>query len=192
MTANTPRGYTYPLYTDPHDFPTQIQDFATDVDTDVQAQVNLETNMLNQPSARASGSAAQAIASNTDVTVTYATEEYDNAGLFTLVSPTIMTFSELGIYWIEGGAEWSSNADSTLSGCSLRLVSSVFGVRANHSPRRGTDSTPDTIGAYVNVSTLHEITVVGETISMVARHNLPVASQLTNRHLTATKISEDN
>jgi hypothetical protein len=192
MPANTPRGYSYPLYTDAHDFPAAIQDLATDIDTDVQAQVNLETNMLDQPSARVSANAPLVIASNTDVTVTYATEEYDNGGLFVIGSPTIFTFTELGLYWIEGGAEWSSNADSTTSACQLRLVSSAFGIRAAHSPRRGVDSTPDTIGAYVNVSCLHEITVVGETISMVARHNLPVASQLTNRHLTATKISEDN
>ena len=33
MPANTSRGYSYPLYTDSTDFPTQIQDLATDVDT---------------------------------------------------------------------------------------------------------------------------------------------------------------
>lgn len=192
MTQNTPRGYTYPLYTDPHDFPTQIQDLATDIDSDIQGQINLQANMLDQPSARASASAAQAIASNTDVTVTYATEDYDNAGMFTLVSPTIMTVSELGLYWISASANWSGNADSTTSAVQLRIVSSAFGIRAAHSPRRGVNSTPDSIEADVNVSCLHEITVVGETISVVARHNLPVGSQLTNRNLTITKISEDN
>lgn len=192
MPANTPRGYSYPLYTDPRDFPAQIQDLAQDIDTDVAAQLALQTNHLDQPSARVSATLAQAIASNTDVTLTWATEEYDNAGLFVIGSPTIMTFSELGIYWIEAWAEFSSNADSTTSGCQLRIVSSAFGIRAAHGPRRGVDATPDSLACQVNVSTLHEITVVGETISIVGRHNLPVGSQVTNRSFTATKISEDD
>ena len=192
MPANTPRGYSYPLYTDPRDFPAQIQDLATDIDTDVAAQVALETNMLDQPSARVSASAALAIATNTDVTLTWATEEYDNGGLFVIGSPTIFTVNELGIYWIHAWAEFSANADSTTSGCQLRIVSSAFGIRAVHGPRRGVDSTPDSIACRVNVSTLHEITVVGETISIVGRHNLPVASQVTTRAFSITKISEDD
>lgn len=192
MPANTPRGYSYPLYTDPRDFPAQMQDLAQDIDLDVAAQLALQTNHLDQPSARVSASAALAIASNTDVTLTWATEEYDNAGLFVIGSPTIMTFNELGIYWIEAWAEFSGNTDSTTSGCMLRIVSSAFGTRAAHGPRRGIDATPDSIAVQVNVSTLHEITVVGETISIVGRHNLPVASQVTNRAFTATKISEDD
>lgn len=192
MTANTARGYTYPLYTDPRDFPAQMQDLATDIDTDVAAQLALQTNHLDEPSARVSANAALAIASNTDVTLTWATEEYDNAGLFVIGSPTIFTVNELGLYWIHAWAEFSSNADSTTSGCLLRIVSSAFGTRASHSPRRGVDSTPDSIACRVNVSTLHEITVVGETISIVGRHNLPVASQVTNRAFSITKISEDD
>lgn len=192
MPQNTPRGYSYPLYTDAHDFPAAIQDLAQDIDADVAAQLALQTNHLNQPSARVSASAAQAIATNTDVILTWATEEYDNAGLFVIGSPTIMTFSELGIYWIEAWADFSANADSTTSGCQLRIVSSAFGTRAVHGPRRGIDATPDSISCQVNVSTLHEITAVGETIHIVGRHNLPTGSQVTNRAFTATKISEDD
>lgn len=192
MTANTPRGYTYPLYTDPRDFPTQMQDLATDIDTDVAAQLALEVNHLDEPSARVSASAALAIASNADVTLTWAVEEYDNAGLFVIGSPTLFTVNELGLYWIHAWAEFSSNADSTTSACQLRIVSSAFGTRAVHSPRRGVDATPDSIACRVHVSTLHEITVVGETITIVGRHNLPVPSQVTTRAFSITKISEDD
>lgn len=192
MPQNTARGYSYPLYTDPRDFPAQMQDLATDIDTDVAAQLALQTNMLDQPSARVSASAPLALAASTDVTVTWATEEYDNAGLFVIGSPTIFTVNELGLYWIHAYAEFSSNADSTTAGCSLRIVSSAFGNRAAHGPRRGVDSTPDSLACFVNVSTLHEITVVGETISVVARQSLPGASQVTNRAFSITKISEDD
>lgn len=192
MPANTPRGYSYPLYTDPRDFPAQMEDLARDIDTDVAAQLALQTNMLDQPSARVSANTAQAVASNTDVTVTWATEEFDNAGLWVIGSPTIFTVNELGIYWIHAWAEFSSNADSTTSGALLRIVSSAFGTRASHGPRRGIDATPDSIAIQVHVSTLHEITVVGETISVVARHNLPVGSQVVNRAFSITKISEDD
>lgn len=192
MPQNTARGYSYPLYTDAHDFPTQLQDLATDIDTDVAAQLALQTNMLDQPSARVSASAPQALAASTDVTLTWAVEEYDNAGLFVIGSPTLFTVNELGLYWIHAYADFSSNADSTTAGCSLRIVSSAFGNRAAHGPRRGINSTPDSLSCQVNVSTLHEITVVGETITVVARQSLPGASQVTNRAFSITKISEDD
>lgn len=192
MPANTPRGYSYPLYTDAHNFPAAIQDLAQDIDVDVAAQLALQTNYLDQPSARVSSNVVQAIASNTDVTLTWATEEYDNAGLWVAGSPAIFTVNELGIYWIEAWAEFSANADSTTSGAMLRIVSSAFGTRAAHGPRRGINSTPDSIAIQVHVGTLHEITVVGETISVVGRHNLPVGSQVVDRAFTITKISEDN
>ena len=64
MPANTPRGYTYPLYTDPADFPAQVQDFAQDVDVDVQALATTVTNALNSPSARVTETANQAITQN--------------------------------------------------------------------------------------------------------------------------------
>ena len=126
MPQNTPRGYTYPLYTDPRDFPAQIQDLATDIDTDVAAQLALQTNHLDEPSARVSANAALAIASNTDVTLTWATEEYDNAGLFVIGSPTIFTVNELGLYWIHAWAEFSANADCNCAttGPSTRAVMS--------------------------------------------------------------------
>ena len=192
MTANTARGYTYPLYTDAHNFPAQMQDLAQDIDADVQAQVNLQTDVLNQPSARVSSGVVLAMPANTDVTLTWATEEYDNGGLFVIGSPTIMTFSELGLYLITAYANFSGNTDSTTSGVQLRINSSVGGNRAVHSVRRGVDITPDTIASNIHVSTLHEITAVGETINIVGRHNLPVASQITTRSFTATKISVDN
>lgn len=192
MPQNTPRGYTYPLFTDAQNFPAQMQDFATDVDTDVQAQLTLQTNYLDQPSARVSASASQTIASNTDVTLTWAVEEYDNAGLFTLVAPTIFTVNELGIYWITTHGFWNSNADSTTSGASMRIVSSVTGTRARHGIRRGIDSTPDTIQTPIGLMVLHEVATVGETISVVARHNLPVSTSISSRTFTITKISEDN
>lgn len=192
MPQNTTRGYTYPLYTDPHNFPADMLDLATDVDTDVQNQINAQTSALDQPCASVSASAALAIASNTDVTLTFATEDYDNAGLWVIGSPTIFTVNELGIYFIEADALWSGNTDSTLSGVSLRIVSSVGGVRARDDIRRGVDSTPDSQEARSHVHTLHEVTAVGETISVVARHNLPVGSQVTRRRFSIQKISVDN
>lgn len=192
MPQNTPRGYSYPLYTDAHDFPAQMQDFATDVDTDVQNQVNTLADALAQPAARVTASAAQVVAANTDVTLTWALEVTDNANLFTLVAPTIFTVNELGLYLISVSGEWSGNADSTTSACGFRIQSSAGGVRARHEIRRGINSVPDTMATEVHVNTLHEITVVGETISVIARHNLPVASQVTEREFTITKISVDN
>lgn len=192
MPQNTSRGYTYPLYTDPHDFPNDIQELAEDIDTDVQAQINVQADALAQPSARVSETASQAIAANTDVTLTWGTEEIDNNGFWVIGAPTIFTVTELGMYFISASAEWSGNADSTVSACGLRITSSAGGVRARHDVRRGVNSTPDTMATEVHVATLHEITVVGETISVIARHNLPVASAVTAREFSITKITVDN
>jgi hypothetical protein len=193
MPGFTPRGYEYPLYTDAgHNFPADIQALAEDIDADVQAQVNTLTGALAQPSVRVSSTATQAVAANTDVTVTWDTEDFDNGGIWVIGSPTIFTFTEVGLYLISASARWPSNADSTLSSCGLRIVSSATGTRARHEVRRGVDSVPDTIQTFTHVATLHEIAAPGETISIVARHNMAVASAVIEREFSATKISEDN
>ena len=67
MPANTPRGYSYPLYTDTMDgFPAAMQDLATDVDTDMQALVNQVNAAQNRPSVRVTATANQSIPQNVD------------------------------------------------------------------------------------------------------------------------------
>jgi hypothetical protein len=190
MPQNTTRGYTYPLYTDPHDFPADMSNLALDIDADVQSIINEQTDSLDQPSARVSASAALAIASNTDVTLTWATEEFDVGGMFVIGSPTIFTIAEAGIYEIHASCLWAPNTDSTTSGCGLRIQSSVGGTLARHEQRRGVNATPDSQLTESHVMTVANL-AVATTISVIARHNLPSSNNITFREFTITKISEN-
>src|SRR5688500_19387246 len=117
MPANTPRGYTYPLYGDLANPPAQIQDFAQDVDTDVEALVTRQTGALNRASVRVSATANQAITQNTITFLTWATEEYDNAAMANLgVNNDRLTFTETGIYLVTAEVNFASNGNATVLG----------------------------------------------------------------------------
>lgn len=123
MPQNTPRGYTYPLYGDAANFPAQIQDFATDVDTDVAALVASATTALNAPSCRVSASANQAIAANTATIVTWAVEEYDNAAMGNLgVNNDRISVTVSGIYLVTADINFASNGNATVGGRLIELV----------------------------------------------------------------------
>lgn len=101
MPQNTPRGYTYPCYSDAVNFPAQIQDLATDIDGDVQGILTNIGDARNTPPsciARTTG-AATALAAGVLVTLTFTTQIYDNANMFTPPSATI-TIPVEGLYLI--------------------------------------------------------------------------------------------
>lgn len=188
MPENTPRGYTYPVYGDAQDFPAQLEEFAEDVDLDVQSQVDNLADHLDQPAARVSGSDTVAIAANTDVTLSWPTEEFDPTGRFNPGTPTIITLNA-GIWIVSASCHWSGNANSTESACGLRINSTVGGVQARSEVRRALNSTPDTLLTETWVETLMEVAVSAD-VSIIARHNLPVSNNITFREFTVTKVAE--
>jgi hypothetical protein len=99
MPQDTPnRMYTYPCFSDANDFPAQVQEFAEDVDADVQAIVDdIDDARNTPPSVRASGTAAVALVSTVPAVVTFTTEEYDNAAIFTAPG-TAFTIPTEGMY----------------------------------------------------------------------------------------------
>lgn len=101
MPQNTPRGYTYPCFSDNATFPAQIQDLAQDIDLDVQSIItNIGDARNTPPSCKAQTTGvATAIAAGGLVTLSFATEIYDNAGMFTPPSPNI-TIPVEGLYLI--------------------------------------------------------------------------------------------
>lgn len=100
MPQNTPRGYTYPCYSDPTAFPTQMQDLAQDIDLDVQGIIdNIDDARNDPPGARASASANLAIAAGGTTTLTFTTEEYDNAAMFT-PGGSVFTATVEGLYLV--------------------------------------------------------------------------------------------
>lgn len=188
MPENTSRGYTYPVHTDLNSFPAQIQDLATDIDTDMTTLATRITNGYNMPACSVQSSGInQAIANNTDVTATYATELYDNAGMFDAgVSTTNINIVSTGLYVAIGRATFDANAAGA-TGRSIRLVSSgALGVLARKSIR-GNEGLAATTTVHI-VSLFHAVS--GTTVTMIQRQNTGVTINTSFRQLQVAKLGE--
>lgn len=116
MPANTPRGYTYPLYGDTQNFPAQIQDLAQDIDLDVEALDNAIQAGYNRASARISGPPGGTLVttSGTGVNLTFDVEEYDNAAMANLgVNNDRLTVTVEGFYLVTIHATYSTGPSAT-------------------------------------------------------------------------------
>lgn len=186
MPANTPRGYTYPLYTDPADFPAAMLDFATDVDTDVQAIATSATTALTAaPSVRISATANQAIAANTDVTVTWATEEFDNAAMANLgVNNDRITFTSLGYYLIHAEVNFVSNGNATVNGRSGTLVYTGGAFGSASYRVRGAQS----MDVEWAVTTLARVTALPAVVQLQVRQGSGASLNISARSFSATKV----
>lgn len=184
MPANTPRGYPYPLYSDPADFPAQSLAFATAVDTDVQAQVTSINDALFSPSAAVSATANQAIASATSTNATFATEDYDNAAMGNLgVNNDRLTITEAGLYLVSASVLFASNG-SAAGGRRMAIVASVFGNVARDS-RIGSAAEIIELAATALVSMS-----VGGILQLNVEQTTAISANIQNRSLTATKVAD--
>lgn len=188
MPENTSRGYTYPVYTDANSFPAQIQDMATDIDSDVQAVFNRIVNGYNFAacSVQASG-VNQSVANNTDVTATYDTELYDNAAMFDLgVSTSIVNITATGLYLVIGRATFTNSAAGA-TGREIRLVNSGMPGTFARKSIDGNEGLPNT--TTVALANLVHLTS-GTTVTMVQRQNTGVALNTTHRQLQVAKMGD--
>jgi hypothetical protein len=186
MPANTPRGYTYPLYTDPADFPSQIQDFAQDVDTDVQALVNQTTGGLNRASARVSATANQSIPVGVATYVTWAVEEYDNAAMANLgVNNDRLTFTETGIYLVHAEVNFASNGNATVNGRSGFLIPNLSPTQS-FDTRRGAQS----MDTEMSLTTLYQVVTVGDFMRFQVLQESGAALNISARSFSATKVAD--
>lgn len=185
MPANTPRGYTYPLYGDVANFPAQIQDFAQDVDLDVEALSDEIAAITGAaPSVRVSATANQSIAVSTDTFATFAVEDYDNNAMGNLgVNNDRITFTTAGIYLVEADVNWTPNGNATLNGRKIVLDHSTLGEVARDS-RRGSQA----LDTETNVTTLIEVPAAS-FIRVLCRQNSGAAVNITARSLSATKVA---
>lgn len=185
MPQNTPRGYTYPLYTDVNNFPAQIQDLATDIDTDIDALWDRVVAGYNQPACRVRSTGInQAIAANTDVTATYAEELYDNANMVDLgVSNTTINIVQTGLYIATGRVTFLSNGNATINARQVSLVSSgSLGIVGRRS-----------VQGDQNVATAVSLTIAfwaagGTTFTMVQRQNSGASLNSSTRQLMVARV----
>lgn len=187
MPLFTSRGYPYPTYSDPADFPGQIQDLAEAIDLDVEALYDRVAAGYNQPACivRSVG-VNQAIAANTDVTATYAEEVYDNANMFNIgVSTTTITFPQSGIYVATSRVTFLSNGNATVNGRQTTMTTTgTLGVVGRK-----------TVLGSQNVSTGVHQTVIfyteaASTMTMIMRQNSGASLNSSTRHLAVAKVSD--
>lgn len=102
MPQNTPRGYTYPCFSDPADIQANLQDLAEDIDDDIQGILDdVEDARETPPSCIVTGNTPIALVAGVPVgPITFNAETYDNAAMFTPPGTTITVPVE-GLYLID-------------------------------------------------------------------------------------------
>jgi hypothetical protein len=186
MPANTPRGYSYPLYTDPADPQAAIQDLAQDVDTDVAALVARQTAALARASARVSATANQNIPANTNTIVTWATEEYDNAAMANLgVNNDRLTLTETGVYLVTAEINFSSNGNATVNGRSI-----IFQPNLQPSMGKDTRRGAQAMDTEMTTTVLYQCVTAGDYIRVEVRQESGAALNISARSFSATKVGD--
>lgn len=182
MPGATTRGYPYPLYGEATTFPAQIQALATAIDTDMD---NLWDRVIaggNQPAAVVETTGVnQAVANNTDVTATYATEVYDNANMANLgVSNTILSIVSTGVYLAMGRVSFAANAAAGERQITL-LSSGALGVLARRTVSAGTVATSFSLSNVFFATS-------GTTVSMIQRQMSGVSINTDVRRLSVARL----
>jgi len=184
MPANTPRGYTYPLYGDTQNFPAQIQDLATDIDTDVDGLYDARAAALYAPTGVASFTGALALASGVTTTVTFDTELYDNANMVDIAgAPTDISIPSVGNYLISASVRYSTGAAGS---CALLVISPGGFVNDVVSVTKLTNTAfPTSISAVA----LTRCTSTVENIRVQVRQLTGGAMTVTSVRLQVTKVA---
>lgn len=185
MSANTPRGYTYPYYTDLANAPSQIQDLATDIDTDHTVIATDILDAQHAPSVNLTKAVIQSIAANTNVTVTWNTEVFDNNSMANLgVDNTRIQLQTPGYYLISGYVQMGVAASGAMS---VTLTSSG-GVSLN--PVAMSRAFDNDKGTGMSWCVLHWAPVTPDNVTVVVRHNGPAAVDVQGASLSATKVAD--
>lgn len=177
MPQDTPRGYTYPCFSDPVDFPAQLQELAEDVDADIQSIVdNIDDALDTPPSLRITGSVGIVIPANTLQIATFDTEVYDNNGMFPGAGNTVTVNIE-GLYMISALATFD-----TLTGVRRVDIRVSGSVRATNIRQRSGATTAISVGTETMT-----YVAAGQTVQVGL--NSSVGSTVTTRQLTMTRMT---
>ena len=188
---NTPnRGYAYPEYTDPRDFPTQDQLLAIQIDLDLRNNIDVPADeALDQPSVRAfRGTGTQAIPAGVNTTLAYdLLPTYDNDNMYDgAVSLTNIIVQTQGTYLLTGSV--NLGATGVAGGAAALIMASTGGVTANPvGVSRNLDNDKPT---SLSCTTLHRVALPPETLTMFVRHNHGGPLTASVAQFTVTRISE--
>ncbi len=186
MPANTPnRSYTYPLYSDPMDFPAQIQDLATDIDTDVTALTAQIAAAQERPSVRVTSGTSQNITTGVATNLIFTTTDYDNDTMTDFTSGVVL--NDRGVYWITGRATFNAFGSGGTFYISTAINSSAgFIPVSSRTTMRGHATQP----SWISISSLHYTTGgAPDHITLQVLQDSGNTLVCTFKNLCATKIS---
>lgn len=183
MPANTPRGYTYPLYGDTVNFPAQIQDLAQDIDADVQGVYDDVDAARNAATCRVEFSGLLALASGVTTNVSFNTEIYDNASMWDAGTPTDVSIPEVGNYLITAWAEFAAAASGGLA----LFIQSTGGFIPN--PCTVTKAPDNDKAIELSATCLTRCTATTENITIGLRQTTGAPLNVQFVKLTVTKVA---
>lgn len=189
MTANTPRGITYPVLTDQVSTlgPT-IQDMALDLDGLVQQLATRLDAAAHRPAARMAAIANQTLTPFAANTVTFSTEEIDTGGMIDLAaSNTRIRITEQGLYMV--GASVAATTATGTWGLRADITNSASGALARSSLQGNNSSGDEPTNTYIGVGMLtyaDGVTPADITVAITSTSGLTV--NLQDRSLWAVKL----
>lgn len=107
MPQNTTRGYPFPCYSDNTDFPDDLGDLATAVDTDVQSLVTALSGAKNRVSGSFTAVGPISIPNNVETAITLTGEIFDT-GAFGTVPTANLTIPTTGLYLFSFRGEYTA------------------------------------------------------------------------------------
>lgn len=192
MPQNTPRGYTYPLYNEPtKDFPAEIQELATDIDTDMTLLQNFITGAYQRRAVRIGGTGTQAIPTGVTTTVSWlgGGVDYDNGTppMANLTATGGVSLYERGVYELSAWVNFLAPGGATTPRISLEFASTAGFIATPSIVSLRGDITDDT---WFSITALHYLTgAVTDNVSLRVWHNLGANLTISSRNMVATKTS---
>jgi hypothetical protein len=183
MPGTTPRGYPYPLYTEANNFPTQDQNLANAIDSDVQTNLVTAVNSaLNQPACRAADSGGtQTLTTGVVATVTFPFEVFDNANIFNPgVSTTNFTIPTTGFWMVMAYVTFNNNSNGGGRHVDMRVGGAIFCSK----------TLAGVSGDFTQVSFTHlkEFTA-GNVVTFTALQNSGANDDISSRAVSLVRVS---
>lgn len=184
MPADTPRGFTYPLYTDAQNTAAAIEELARDFDTQIADAYFQAETAFNGPSCKVQrGFGPHAIANGVTTVVTFDTEIYDPTGLMWSPGlPTIVTIPVDGEYLVTAFARF----DQAATGGVAMFINQSGGPVTM--PVTVTKAPDNDRGTTVSAATLCQA-FFGENFSVSLRQNSGAAMSTFQVDFTVTRVS---
>lgn len=185
MPENTARGYTYPVYGDTADFPAQIGNLATDIDTDMQSLYDRVSAGKNQSALYLRGTATQNINNNANVAAVFDTEYYDNTDMVLFpAGATTAVFTQTGLYIASARATFLNDGVNNVNARQVSLIADGTNVLARKSLG---------ISSFTSVATAVAVTALfwiaaGSTLQVIQRQNSGAVQSTSTRSLTLARV----